>query len=349
MTVPGMTAPLRWSLRSLASFSLNPDNARVIIQDIANRLAWQQLRLQKLPEDSNLRHLLYLHKDTERLCRQIVGSESSSQVLVRWSDADQRVVSTTLEQVRDRHASALERLVELVDAAQGASDVERQVQSIAQDRWGIQLLCDHYVKLYKAKRPHGAVSVNCNLLDVVEEAVTEAKHVCEAHCLASPDIDWKLNSNFLPPLSLVRPWVHHSMVELLKNGMNASVKDDSANPPSMKLDFSVVDDKLIQVDIRDYGIGLPPDKPDTEIFFRMGHSASAKRWDRLQEQQSYAAVRSPMSSLGVGLTVSRMMMRHFGGNVELFRNDVGTTARVSLPLQDDILERESNPVEGLDM
>jgi len=31
-------------------------------------------------------------------------------------------------------------------------------------------------------------------------------------------------------------------------------------------------------------------------------------------------VRSPLQSLGVGLPLSRMMMQHFGGNVELLKN-----------------------------
>ena len=44
------------------------------------------------------------------------------------------------------------------------------------------------------------------------------------------------------------------------------------------------------------------------------------RWDRLHEQQSYATVRQPLSSLGVGLTLSRLMMRAFGGDLYLSNN-----------------------------
>ena len=49
-----------------------------------------------------------------------------------------------------------------------------------------------------------------------------------------------------------------------------------------------------------------------------------------------------MSSLGVGLTASRDLMRHFGGNVLLMPNQHGSgcTARVILPLNADILERD---------
>jgi pyruvate dehydrogenase kinase 2/3/4 len=330
----------RWSLSSLARLNTkNPESARHILTNVADRLTLQHVRLDRLSDNTskNLRHLQYIHVDTARLCQQLL----TTQVLDRWTDADQRLIASTLEQVRDRHATTMERLVEL-DATTGATG---QLHSIVQARWGIQLLCGHYVNLSKGLR--GSVSVDSNLLDVVDEAVVEAKHVCEAHWLTSPEIVWDYDQSakeLLPPVTFVRPWMNHTLVELLKNGMHASVqrarRDNGTNPPPMHLEFSHDAEKaLVFIDIIDHGIGCDDDV-DTELFFGLGHSAnSGKRWDRLEEQQSYADVRSPMSSLGVGLPVSRMMMRHFGGDVQIVCSNDGCRARISVPLDADILEQ----------
>jgi pyruvate dehydrogenase kinase 2/3/4 len=221
-----------------------------------------------------------------------------------------------------------------------------ELQSIVQARWGIQLLCGHYANLSKGL----CGSVSDNLLDVVDEAVVEAKHVCEAHWLTSPEIVWDYDktTELVPKVTFIRPWMNHTLVELLKNGMHASVQrsrrgrdSSSSDPPPMYLEFSHDAEKnLVSIDIIDQGIGCAKDD-DTEVFFGLGHSASGKRWDRLEEQQSYADVRSPMSSLGVGLPVSRMMMRHFGGDVQLVCTNDGCRARISVPLDADILEQQT--------
>eukprot|EP00978_Attheya_sp_CCMP212_P013998 scaffold35411_cov56-Attheya_sp.AAC.3 len=170
----------RRSLQSLAGLQLEPDSARAILQDVAARLAGQQLRLETLGEENkNVRHLHYLHKDTARLCLELCKGPV---LLDRWSAADQRVVSTTLEQVRDRHATSLERLVDLIDSDAAS---EQTVQSITQARWGIQLLCDHYVKGYKQQRPHGAVSLECALEDVVRCA--RSRHGSDARVRSALD------------------------------------------------------------------------------------------------------------------------------------------------------------------
>ena len=42
-----------------------------------------------------------------------------------------------------------------------------------------------------------------------------------------------------------------------------------------------------------------------------------KLWDRLDDQHTYAQVRSPIQGLGVGLCVSRIVIEHFGGTLQL--------------------------------
>jgi len=54
---------------------------------------------------------------------------------------------------------------------------------------------------------------------------------------------------------------------------------------------------------------------DLESLFRFAQRETV--WDRLDEQQSYGEVSSPLKGLGVGLSLSRWHMRHFGGDLTL--------------------------------
>lgn len=74
--------------------------------------------------------------------------------------------------------------------------------------------------------------------------------------------------------------------------------------------------RYLVIKVIDQGIGVR----DIDAAFGFARSSSRKRWDRLKEQQSYAAVRQPLGSLGVGLTLSRLMLRAFGGDLTLSNN-----------------------------
>jgi pyruvate dehydrogenase kinase 2/3/4 len=107
--------------------------------------------------------------------------------------------------------------------------------------------------------------------------------------------------------------------------------------------------QMLECEIMDQGIGIQ-NEDEIQRAFQFAVSSSHQKWDRLDEQQSYAMVRSPISSLGVGLTLSRMMMQKFGGNVYLKNRvqpteldktnviNVGCSAFLHLPLRDDIQE-----------
>ena len=62
---------------------------------------------------------------------------------------------------------------------------------------------------------------------------------------------------------------------------------------------------------------------NSDAAFQFASSSADSRWDRLDEQQSYAMVRSPLQSLGVGLPLSRMLLQHFGGDLLLSNRDDG--------------------------
>jgi pyruvate dehydrogenase kinase 2/3/4 len=360
----------RWSMRALSRQKLDAESSRQLVQDASHRLQGQAYFLDQLQEDlkendevmpngiikasnnsvsSNLldwkghlerekeeqralhqadiilRNLHVLHRDTVQLTQHLLQSEN---IWSSFTNAHQSTLAATMEQIRSRHATTLETVADLVLLLRDYRDLPHAaLTSLLRGRLSVQLLCDHYVGLQKG-RQNGGVSVNCPLQPVLEEAVTEAKHLCEAHYQESPEII--LPKDYPAPLTLIRPWLHHALVEMLKNSMVASM-EISEKPPPIEIEVQEIDGGFVSIHIHDYGSGFDGD-PFT-------FASSPDKWDRLDVQQSYATVRSPLSSLGVGVPSSLWLLQHFGGNLELSNRDQrGCTATLVLPLDDDLPE-----------
>ena len=168
---------------------------------------------------------------------------------------------------------------------------------------------------------------------VIDDAVTEAKHVADANLGIAPEVHIQpdksiINQDFCPP-PIIRSWLHHAIVEITKNAMTSNVQKymqqsstaSESTPPSVYVSIEKetrLNDTL-KIQIIDQGTGLK----DKAKAFGFAQSSSQKRWERLQEQQSYAAVRQPLGSLGVGLPLSALMMRVFGGDLSLSNHERG--------------------------
>mmetsp|Transcript_12754 Transcript_12754/g.18109 ORF Transcript_12754/g.18109 Transcript_12754/m.18109 type:complete len:447 (+) Transcript_12754:127-1467(+) len=339
----------------------------------------RQLQIQKSIQQ--LQNLHFLHSDTLQLTQGIFLGNTT--ILDRFSKADQHLVQATLEQVRSRHAATVENLADIVIGLRSmqsqqiirTGELDTMVEIFLRQRLGIQLLCDHYVALHKGKQPYGGIAVNCPLNDVLQDAVTEAKHICDANLNIVPEVIMPASTADNGQdakghhLTLVRPWTHHALVELLKNAMASVVQkaiDDGSQRPSpiyiqlKKEEEEDDDDEKLHIDIVDQGVGLKDGDNSEQVAFGFAQSSSLKRWDRIDEQRTYAMVRSPLQSLGVGLPLSRMMMQHFGGNVQLLANhhrnagldnssgnksrSNGCTARLTLLVDDEVEEYQASTV-----
>jgi pyruvate dehydrogenase kinase 2/3/4 len=193
----------------------------------------------------------------------------------------------------------------------------------------------------------GAISLGADVAGVIDDAATEARHVCDANLGVAPefrvlrpeDEDGAMVGEMIStPPPIIRSWLHHAIVEVIKNAMTSNVQrhfstrrseGEGSMPPDVDISFGTEmmtmsdgrstdnsSSRYLKIRVTDRGIGLE----DKEQAFGFARSSSRKRWDRLEEQQSYAAVRQPLGSLGVGLPLSRLMLRVFGGDLDISNN-----------------------------
>ena len=72
----------------------------------------------------------------------------------------------------------------------------------------------------------GAISLDADVSGLIDDALTEAKHVCDANLGMAPEVvirpDDDVRDDYRPP-PIIRPWLHHAIVEAAKKAMNLNV------------------------------------------------------------------------------------------------------------------------------
>ena len=313
-------------------------DARIIISSAALMKPYTatkstELKVQKAL--SNVDRLLRLHRDTQEMARhvgELPQSHPSSPTTHNKKNQSTlpSLIGSTFRQIRDRHQHTIETVAEIVVGLRSSSMynlIQESVDPFLRNRLGIPLLCEHIMEIDKGKET-GTMDVDVQIYDVVMDAVSEAKILVEAHYGDHQIPDIQVQDPAMV-VTLHRPWLHYVLVELLKNAMTATIENQGSN---IQITFGQ-NDKFVFIFIDDQGAGLNCDNGNRDIF---AFAQTEKLWDRLDDQTTYAMVRSPLKGLGVGLSQSRMIVQHFGGNLTLKNLDNRKGCRASIQIAKDL-------------
>jgi hypothetical protein len=328
---------------------------------------WNQTQQDQQKEEikrarKNLADLEILHRNTLELVQVSYHqmNQSQQQQSSQRSKSNMDHMLSTMKQIHARHANTIENMADLVIGLRPVMEslqqrqqsvshlhLEATIHAFLQGRLGVQLLCDHLIQLCKG-RPNGAIAMDCSIHEVLADAITEATQLCEAHYLSSPPVFILESSSNDLTATLVKPWIHYTLVELLKNSMAVTVEhaggvyqqplDEDDNPATHPLYITLeqTDNNLLLIHIHDQGGGISQQRrkqgKSIDVDSLFAFAQSRRKWDRLQDQQTYAMTRSPLQGLGVGLSMSRIMMRHLGGDLQL----TDRLDPVSVPLHETV-------------
>jgi hypothetical protein len=145
------------------------------------------------------------------------------------------------------------------------------------------------------------------------------------HCRRWIRGNWQMSQT----ATLVKPWIHCTLVELLKNSMAVAVEQAEVsvnnhwNPATRPLCIALEQTEtfLLLIHVHDQGGVVCQQRRkqgksvDVDLLFAF--ALSRRKWDPLQDQQTHAMTRSPLQGLEAGLSLSRIMMRHLGGDLQL--------------------------------
>ncbi|KAL1920928.1 uncharacterized protein VTP21DRAFT_11563 [Calcarisporiella thermophila] len=185
-------------------------------------------------------------------------------------------------------------------------------------RIGIRMLIGQHVALNRGpqrKNYVGIICTNTNVSEVAQEAIENAKFICEDYygLFKAPEVQLHCPSDL--EFMYVPSHLSHMLFELLKNSMRAIVElhgTDCDEYPAIKI--IVAEGKEdITVKISDEGGGIPRSGIPL-VWTYMYTTAEAQDLDPNFNKSDFKA---PMAGFGYGLPISRLYARYFGGDLKL--------------------------------
>ncbi|GBE83736.1 alpha-ketoacid dehydrogenase kinase [Sparassis latifolia] len=250
-----------------------------------------------------------------------------------------RRITKTLEIIKKRHDPTVTTVAQGVlewKRSQNARNINLDVQHWLDrfylSRIGIRFLIGQHIAL-NTLQPHpdyvGIICTRSNVHDIVQEAIENARFVCEEHYAMFRG----------PPVQLICPkdlhfayvpgHLSHICFELLKNSLRAVVErfgHESELYPTIKV--VVVEGKEdITIKISDEGGGIPR----SAIPLIWTYMYTTMEGQNIDQDFQASDFKAPMAGFGYGLPLSRLYARYFGGDLRLISMDgFGTDVYIHL-------------------
>lgn len=239
-----------------------------------------------------------------------------------------RKFSRTLEGIKRRHDAVV------TTVAQGINEYKRKKQRMQIDssiqsfldrfymsRIGIRMLIGQHIALTeqtKHRHPNyvGIICTKTNVKELAEEAIENARFVCEDHygLFEAPKVQL-----FCPPnlnFMYVPGHLSHMLFETLKNSLRAVVERHGAEKEDFPVTKVIVAEgkEDITIKISDEGGGIPRSAIPLVWTYMYTTVDSTPELDPGFNASDFKA---PMAGFGYGLPISRLYARYFGGDLKL--------------------------------
>jgi len=245
-----------------------------------------------------------------------------------------------LEHIKSRHDPTVTTVAQGVlewkrsqNARHIGLDIQAWLDRFYMSRIGIRFLIGQHVALNTQQAHEDYVGIICtkaNVHDIVQEAIENARFVCEEHYAMFKG----------PPVQLICPphlsfayvpgHLSHICFELLKNSLRAVVErfgvDSEDHFPPIKV--IVVEGKEdITIKISDEGGGIAR----SAIPLIWTYMYTTMEQQGLDSDFQASDFKAPMAGFGYGLPLSRLYARYFGGDLRLISMDgFGTDVYIHL-------------------
>jgi pyruvate dehydrogenase kinase 2/3/4 len=201
------------------------------------------------------------------------------------------------------------------------SSIQSFLDRFYMSRIGIRMLIGQHIALSDTKRNHdpnyvGIICTKTNVHDLAQEAIENARFVCEDHygLFDAPKVQLfcKPDLNFM----YVPGHLSHMLFETLKNSLRAVVETHGADKEAFPVTKVVVAEgnEDITIKISDEGGGIPRSAIPlvwTYMYTTVDQTPS------LDPDFNKSDFKAPMAGFGYGLPISRLYARYFGGDLKL--------------------------------
>ncbi|KAK3808332.1 MAG: mitochondrial branched-chain alpha-ketoacid dehydrogenase kinase-domain-containing protein [Benniella sp.] len=198
------------------------------------------------------------------------------------------------------------------------TDVQAFLDRFYMSRIGIRMLIGQHIALNKGPSRKDYVGIICtktNLADMAQEAIDNAKFICEDYygLFRGPEVHLHCKKDL--EFMYVPSHLSHMLFELLKNSLRAVVEQygtECEDYPPIKL-IVAQGKEDIAIKISDEGGGIPRSGVPL-VWTYMYTTAPEQNLDPTFDKSDFKA---PMAGFGYGLPISRLYARYFGGDLKL--------------------------------
>ncbi|KAG0068729.1 hypothetical protein BGZ89_004148 [Linnemannia elongata] len=198
------------------------------------------------------------------------------------------------------------------------TDVQAFLDRFYMSRIGIRMLIGQHIALNKGPSRKDYVGIICtktNLADMAQEAIDNAKFICEDYygLFRGPEVHLHCKKDL--EFMYVPSHLSHMLFELLKNSLRAVVEQygtECDEYPPIKL-IVAQGKEDIAIKISDEGGGIPRSGVPL-VWTYMYTTAPSQHLDPTFDKSDFKA---PMAGFGYGLPISRLYARYFGGDLKL--------------------------------
>lgn len=226
-------------------------------------------------------------------------------------------------------------------------DVHSYLDVFFTSRVGIRTLMSQHIAMHKPRSHYvGIINTQCRPQDIILDAIEDARSVCDRVYGDAPDAVILGDKDFV--FSYVPSYLHHIAFELIKNSMRAVMethgKGKSKSLPPVKIILSAsADSEDVVIKISDEGGGIP--RSGMRRIFSYFYTTAPPQFN--DEDGTDFSREVPMAGLGVGLPLSRVYARYFGGDLQVISMEsYGTDAYVFLRRLGDAAEPLSECANG---
>lgn len=269
--------------------------------------------------------------------KEIKGSTSSRRYFVAADDAQgwppelgayNTRFAESLEKIKRRHDSVV------TTVAQGILEWKRKKQRMQIDhniqsfldrfymsRIGIRMLIGQHIALtdQRARSDPNYVGIICtrtNVRELAQEAIENARFVCEDHygLFDAPKVQLVCN----PDISFMYVPGHlsHMLFETLKNSLRAVVETHGQDKQDFPVTKVIVAEgkEDITIKVSDEGGGIP--RSSIPLVWTYMYT-TVDQTPSLDPDFNKSDFKAPMAGFGYGLPISRLYARYFGGDLKL--------------------------------
>jgi len=211
-------------------------------------------------------------------------------------------------------------------------------------RIGMRFIIEQFVSSGEFKAGFaGVIESFCNPVNIAQRAAEDASQLCRQHKGIAPKVMFHTpTANFSQDLhfTYIPHHLHYMLTETLKNSMRATVEThfdgDASYLPPIKVVF-VAGQEDMTIKVIDEGGGIPrsetkaiwnffhstaeaptpSDGPAGATSEEMGHWLDVVKERKNREELGTAEPASALAGYGVGLPLSRLYARYFGGDITI--------------------------------